>query len=187
MRPLRYTINVTLDGCVHHESVTPDDEMHNFHADNLKRHDAMLLGRVTYGMMLVWRDVAQGSRPDWVVDWMVPFAKSIDATKKYVVSDSLERVDWNAELIRGPALERRVRDLKEQPGKGIQLGGVKLPIALAGMGLIDEYEFVVFPTIAGRGPYLLAGLQQAVDLKLVSRQEFKGGSGAVVMRYEPKR
>jgi dihydrofolate reductase len=185
MRPLRYTINVTLDGCVHHEAVTPDDETHNFHAENLKRHDAMLLGRVTYEMMLVWRDVVHGDRPDWVVDWMVPFAQSIDVTRKYVVSDSLDGVDWNAELIRGPDLERRVRELKAQPGKGIQLGGVKLPLALAAMGLIDEYEFVVFPTIAGRGPYLFAGLQTAVDLRLVGRREF--ASGVAVLRYEPNR
>jgi dihydrofolate reductase len=126
-----------------------------------------------------------GERPDWVVDWMVPFAQSIDAAKKYVVSDSLDSVDWNAELIRGPDLERRVRELKAQPGKGIQMGGVTLPLAIADMGLIDEYEFVVFPTIAGRGPYLLAGLHKAVDLKLVDRREF--ASGAAVLRYEPKR
>lgn len=187
MRPLRYTINVTLDGCVHHESVTPDDETHNFHAENLKRHDAMLLGRVTYEMMLVWRDVARGKGPKDMPDWTVPFAKTIDVAKKYVVSESLADVDWNAELIRGADLELRVRELKARPGKGIQLGGVKLPLALAALELIDEYEFVVFPTIAGHGPYLFAGLQKAVDLKLVDRREFKAGSGATVLRYEPKR
>lgn len=101
------------------------------------------------------------------------------------MSDSVASVDWNAELIRGADLERQVRQLKQQPGKGIQLGGVTLPLALAKMGLIDEYQFVVLPTIAGRGPHLLAGLSQAVDLKLVDRQEFF--SGALVLRYEPKR
>ena len=174
-----------LDGCVDHTVGTPDDELHNFHADNLARNDAMIFGRVTYEMMLPWRDIARGERPEWVVDWMVPFAETIDRGKKYVVSDSLKSVDWNAELIRGVDLERTVRQLKQEPGKGLSLGGVTLPLALAEMGLIDEYEFVVQPRLAGHGPYLFAGLSKVVDLKLVSRREFR--SGTVAMRYEPKR
>ena len=184
MQPLRYSINVTLDGCVDHTVGTPDAELHNFHADNLARNDALIFGRVTYEMMLGWRDVARGNLPDWAEDWTVPFAKTIDAARKYVVSDSLADVDWNAELIRGADLEREVRALKQQPGRGLGLGGVTLPLALAGMGLIDEYEFVVQPRIAGHGPYLLAGLSKMVDLKQVGRREF--GSGAVATRYVPK-
>jgi dihydrofolate reductase len=184
MRPLRYSINVTLDGCVDHRVGAVDAELHNHHADNLARADALIFGRVTYEMMLVWRDVARGDRPDWVVDWMVPFAEVIDAAKKYVVSDSLETVDWNAELIRGADLERTVRQLKQQPGRGLALGGVTLPLALAGMGLIDEYEFVVQPRLAGHGPYLFAGLSTMIDLQQVDRREF--GSGAVATRYEAK-
>jgi dihydrofolate reductase len=185
MRPLRYSINVTLDGCVDHTVGMADAELHNFHADNLKRNDALIFGRVTYEMMLVWRDVARGDRPEGMADWTVPFAKTIDAAKKYVVSDSLESVDWNAELIRGADIEATIRRLKQQPGKGLGLGGVTLPLALAKMGLIDEYEFVVAPRIAGHGPYLLAGLSEIVDLKPVGRREF--GSGVVATRYEPKR
>ena len=56
---------------------------------------------------------------------------------------------------------------------------------LTELGLIDEYEFVVHPRLAGHGPTLFAGLSKPLDLKLVSRLEF--GSGAVAMRYEPKR
>ena len=58
---------------------------------------------------------------------------------------------------------------------------MKLPLAFAEMGLIDEYEFVVQPRIAGHGPTLFAGLSKHLDLKLVNRLEF--GSGAVAMRY----
>ena len=115
---------------------------------------------------------------------MEPFARTIDAAKKYVVSSTLERVDWNAELVRGD-LETAVRQLKREPGRGLFTGGVKLPMALAELGLIDEYEFVVHPRLAGHGPTLFAGLSKLVDLKLVSRLEF--GSGAVVLRYEPRR
>ena len=117
-------------------------------------------------------------------DWTEPFARTIDAAKKYVVSSTLEQVDWNAELVRGD-LESTVRELKEQPGKGLYVGGVQLPLALAELGLIDEYEFVVHPRLAGHGPTLLAGLSKPLDLKPVSRREF--GSGAVAMRYELKR
>jgi dihydrofolate reductase len=117
-------------------------------------------------------------------DWMVSFARSIHAAKKYVVSSTLDQVDWNAELVRGD-LGKAVQQLKQEPGKGLFLGGVRLPMALAELGLIDEHEFVVQPRLAGHGPTLFAGLSKYVDLKLVSRLEF--GSGAVAMRYEPRR
>ncbi|HEY1251931.1 MAG TPA: dihydrofolate reductase family protein, partial [Thermoanaerobaculia bacterium] len=113
-----------------------------------------------------------------------PFARSIDAMKKYVVSSTLDRVDWNAELVRGD-LASAVQKLKQEPGKGLVTGGVKLPMALAELGLIDEYEFVVHPRLAGHGPTLFAGLSKLVELELVGRQEF--ASGAMAMRYEPRR
>jgi dihydrofolate reductase len=115
---------------------------------------------------------------------MEPFARTIDAAKKYVVSSTLNQVDWNAELVRGD-VGKAVQRLKLESGKGLFVGGVKLPLALAELGLIDEYEFVVHPTLAGHGPTLFAGLSKRIDLKLISRLEF--GSGAVAMRYEPRR
>jgi hypothetical protein len=87
---------------------------------------------VTYEMMEAgWRPPAQtGARPDW----MEPFARTIDAAKKYVVSSTLDRVDWNAELVRGD-LGKAVQQLKRESGKGLFVGGVKLPQALAELGL----------------------------------------------------
>ncbi|MGQ0761942.1 MAG: dihydrofolate reductase family protein [Acidobacteriota bacterium] len=185
MRPLRYSINVTLDGCCDHRAGSTDEELHRYWAENLAEADALLFGRVTYEMMeAAWRLPATGVKPDWMADWMEPFARTIDAAKKYVVSSTLDRVDWNAELVRGD-LGQAVQQLKQESGKGLFLGGVKLPQALADLGLIDEYEFVVHPRLAGHGPTLFAGLSQYVDLKLVSLHEF--GSGAVAMRYEPRR
>ena len=116
--------------------------------------------------------------------WMESFARAIDAAKKYVVSSTLDRVDWNAEFVPGD-LGTAVQQLKRESGKGPFVGGVKLPQALAELGLIDEYEFVVHPRLVGHGPTLFAGLSKPVDLKLVSRQEFS--SGAVAMRYEPRK
>src|SRR6202451_536539 len=182
MRPLRYSINVTLDGCCDHRAIQPDEDIHRHAAKNLEQADALLFGRVTYEMMeAAWRPPAPTeARPDW----MEPFARTIDAAKKYVVSSTLERVDWNAELVRGD-LGQTVQQLKREPGKGLFVGGVKLPLALAELGLIDEYEFVVQPRLVGHGPTLFAGLSKRIDLSLVRRLEY--GSGAVAMRYEPRR
>src|SRR5579862_8927931 len=187
MRPLRYSINVTLDGCCDHRAIVPDEDLHRHGAENIARADALLLGRVTYQMMeAAWRPPAQtGVRPDWMPDWMEPFARTIHAARKYVVSSTLDRVDWNAELVRGDHLGTAVAQLKRETGKGLLMGGVKLPLALAELGLIDEYELVVHPRLAGHGPTLFAGLSKRVDLKLVSRLEL--GSGAMAMRYEPRR
>jgi dihydrofolate reductase len=182
MRPLRYSINVTLDGCCDHRAMFADEELHRHAVENIEQADALLFGRVTYEMKeAAWRPQARtGARPDW----MEPFARTIEAAKKYVVSSTLDRVDWNAELVRGD-LGKAVQQLKRESGKGLFVGGVKLPQALAELGLIDEYEFVVHPRVAGHGPTLFAGLSKHLDLKLVSRLEF--GSGAVAMRYEPRR
>jgi len=159
-----------------------DEDFHHHAVENLDRADALLFGRVTYEMMeAAWRPPARtAARPDW----MEPFARKIDAAKKYVVSSTLKRVDWNAELVRGD-LGKAVQQLKQESGKGLLVGGVKLSLALAELGLIDEYEFVVHPRLAGHGPTLFAGLSKRIDLKLVSRLEF--GSGTVAMRYEPRR
>jgi dihydrofolate reductase len=186
MRPLRYSINVTLDGCVDHRVGIVDEELHRRAAETLAAADALLFGRITYGMMEAgWREMARtGVPPEGLPDWTLPFARVIDAAKKYVVSNTLDRVDWNAELVRGDQLEATVRRLKAEPGKGVLTGGVTLPLALANMGLIDEYEFVVHPRVAGHGPTLFAGLSRPLDLKLVSRLEY--GSGVVAQWYVPR-
>jgi len=159
--------------------------LHRHFADELERADALLFGRVTYEMMeAAWRPPATGTWPDWMADWMVPFARTIDRAKKYVVSGTLDRVDWNAELVQGD-LGKAVQQLKLEPGRGLYVGGVTLPLALADLGLIDEYEFVVQPILAGHGPTLLAGLSERLELKLVGRQEFQ--AGAVPLRYQPSR
>jgi dihydrofolate reductase len=182
MRPLRYSINITLDGCCDHRAIVADEELHHHAAENLAQADALLFGRVTYEMMeAAFRPPARTvARPDW----MEPFARTINAAKKYVVSRTMDRVDWNAELVRGD-LGKAVQQLKRESGKGLLMGGVKLPLALAELGLIDEYEFLVQPRLAGHGPTLFAGLPKRIDLKLLSRLEF--GSGVVAMRYEPRR
>jgi dihydrofolate reductase len=177
MQPLRYHINITLDACCDHREIVPDEDVFQYGAEAVARAGALLFGRVTYEMMeAAWRPPAPDS--------MEPFARTIDAAKKYVVSSTLERVDWNAELLRGD-LGKAVQQLKQEPGKGLLVGGVKLPLALADLGLIDEYEFVVQPRVVGHGLKLFAGLSKPLDLRLVNRRDF--ASGAMALRYEPRR
>jgi dihydrofolate reductase len=182
MRPLRYSINVTLDGCCDHRAMLADEALHRHAVENLAGADALVFGRVTYEMMeAAWRPrEGSAARPDW----MESFARTIDAAKKYVVSSTLDRVDWNAELVRGD-VRKAVEELKHESGSGLLVGGLRLPMALAEFGLIDEYEFVVHPRLAGHGPTLFTGLARYVDLELVGRLEL--GSGTVALRYEPKR
>ena len=186
MRQLRYAINVTLDGCCHHQAgLPPDEESMHFWTSQMDGADALLFGRITYQMMEeAWRRPESGVWPEWMEEWEIPFAEAIDKTEKHVVSSTLDTVDWNAELIRGD-LEHAVRTLKEQPGGYILAGGVTLPLALANLGLIDEYVFIVQPILAGRGPTLLSGLQAPINLEQVGRREF--ASGAVALQFRPRR
>ncbi len=185
MRPLRFSINVTLDGCYDHTVGIADEDLHRNAIEYIAGCDALLFGRVTYQMMEeAWRMPPSGTWPDWMPPWMQPFAKTVDAAKKYLVSSTVDTKEWNTEMVRGD-LATFVHQLKQQPGKGIGVGGVQLAMALTELGLIDEYQFVVHPRIIGRGPTLFAGLSKMVDLKLVGREEF--GSGAMAMRYEVKR
>jgi dihydrofolate reductase len=190
MRRLLYSINVTLDGCVDHNAIPSDEKLqqeqlratHRHATETIGRADGLLFGRTTYQMMEgAWRLETRTTPP---LDWMMPFARTIDAMKKHVVSSTLSRVDWNAELVSGD-LGVAVRKLKEQPGKALFTGGVKLPLALAELDLIDEYEFVVQPRLAGHGPTPFAGLSKYIELKLVDRIELS--SGSVALRYEPRR
>ena len=180
MRPLRYSINVTLDGCCDHRAIPADAELHRHAAETLQRADALIFGRTTYELMesAFGPSARTGEGPDFTD----PFVQTIDAARKYVVSTTLDRVDWNAELVRED-FAGAVRRLKQQPGRGLLVGGLRLPLALADLGLIDEYELIVHPRLAGHGPTLFAGLSQPLDLKLVDRIEL--GSGAVAMRYVP--
>ena len=185
MRPLRYAINVTLDGCCHHEAgLPPDEESMDFWTAQMAGVDALLLGRVTYEMMAAaWRRPDSGEWPEWMDAAEIRFAEAIDGARKFVVSSTLADPDWNAELLSGD-LETAVRALKAEPGAGLWVGGVALPTALANLGLIDEFEFLVQPVVAGRGPTLLAGQHQQIGLEAVDRTAFR--SGAMATRYRPR-
>ena len=189
MGMLRYSINVTLDGCCDHNVIPAGaagqallEDMHVHHAGNMERADALLFGRVIYEMMEeAWRRPESGEWPDWMDERAIGFAGTIDETPKHVVSTTLDAVDWNAELVRGD-LAQAVRALKDEHDE-IMTGGLTLAAALADLGLIDSYELVVMPVVAGHGPRLFDGLAQQLDLTLVDREELS--SGAVALTYRP--
>ena len=168
VRPLRYSINVSLDGCVDHRSGVVDEESHNHAAQMIRRADAIILGRTTYELMEFWRTAED------LPSWMTPFAEAINSAKKYLVSSTREPDGWNTEALVGDPVEL-VRKLKEQPGEGLYVGGVTLPRALADAGLIDEFEFVVYPALVGHGPRLFEDLAEPLDLRLVGITEFASG------------
>lgn len=179
MRPLRFLLNITLDGCYDHRAALPDAALHQHVADCIARADALILGRTTYQMMeQAWRlPGALNAMPAWTH----PFARTIDAAKKYVVSRTLPGVDWNAELVRGD-VRQAVAELKRESGTGLLVAGVTLGLALTQLRLIDEYEFVVHPRVVGHGPTLFAGLATPLELTLVHRLEL--ASGALALRYQ---
>ena len=176
MRPLRYSINVSLDGCVDHRAGVPDAESHDYAAQTIARADAIILGRTTYELMEFWRTAED------LPHWMRPFQETINAAKKYLVSSTRAPDGWNTEALTGDPVEA-VRKLKEQPGDGLYVGGVTLPLALADAGLIDEYEFIVSPTLVGHSPRLFEGLATPLKLLHVGTTEFS--SGVRAERYVP--
>jgi dihydrofolate reductase len=177
MRPLRYSVNVTLDGCIDHRAGVPDEDTHRHAAETIAGADALILGRTMYELMEFWREPAPG-----LPAWMRPFADAMNDARKYLVSSTREPDGWNTEALRGDPVEA-VRALKQQPGGGLYVGGLTLARALADAGLIDEFEFVVHPVVAGRGPTLLAGLAAPLQLAQVGVTEF--ASGVVARRYVP--
>ncbi|MDH5147964.1 dihydrofolate reductase family protein [Brevibacterium casei] len=188
MAELRYSINITVDGCCDHLAIDPDEELHAHHAENLRQADGLLFGRRTYQLMKsAWRQPTVTPETDAAdaetqTDIDV-FAEVIDKAKKYVVSSTLTEVDWNAELL-GSDLRSEIERIKDDSVRGLLVGGVTLPRALAELGLIDEYEFVVHPRIAGYGPYVFNGLAEVVDLVPTDRRELE--SGAAVLHYRPR-
>lgn len=186
MARLQYSINVTLDGCCDHNAIVPYPEMHQFWADIVTNADALLYGRVTYQMMEpAWRPIAEtGKVPEGTADWVIPFARSIHKARKFVASTTLTHVDWNATLLQGD-LKTAIETIKREEDGIISLGGLNLARAIAALGLIDEFVFLVHPRIAGHGPTLFDGIPSPLDLKLTNQQTFD--SGAIALTYEAKR
>ena len=183
MRDVIYIGSISVDGYIgapdgDSEWVVPDPELHRHFNELEGSIGAHLYGRRMYELMAGFWPTAdvQSAAPDYIVD----YARIWRAMPKVVFSKTLARVDWNAELVRGDALEAVAR-LKQQPGKSLSVGGSVLATALAQGGLIDEFRFYVMPTIVGAGTPSFPTLSKHIDVKLVEVRQFT--SGAVLLRY----
>ncbi|HEU4779280.1 MAG TPA: dihydrofolate reductase family protein [Steroidobacteraceae bacterium] len=182
---LTFSINVTLDGCVDHQEGIADDETHAFFTRLMDRSGAMLWGRVTYEMMeSYWPAVARGDAesPPAMREWAV----KLEAKPKYVASLTRKNFPWTNSHHIGDDLRTGVQKLKDATSDGVLLGSGKLATALERLDLIDEYQLLVHPRIAGHGPTLYAGgLPSTRRLDLISAKPLR--NGAVAMHYRRAR
>jgi dihydrofolate reductase len=181
MRKLIFAINTTLDGCVDNTKQIVDDETLEYFTHLMRDVDLQVFGRKTYQLMVpYWPEVAK-NQSNTKAD--IEFARAFDSINKIVFSRSLDSVeDRNTRIVR-TNLRDEILKLKQEHGKNILLGGVSLPSQLTKLGLVDEYRFVVGPTVAGEGRRLLEGvsLPERLQLKLVESKVFK--SGCVALHY----
>ena len=185
MRKLIFAINTTLDGNCDHSKVSGDDELHDYFACLLREADVLVYGRKTYELMVpFWPDMAKTQTgPTKAIN---EFARAFDSVGKIVVfSRSLAEAEGKTRIVRTKPRDE-IRKLKQEQGKSILIGGVDLASQLIELGLVDEYHFVVQPTLAGPGRRLLEGvsLPESLQLKLVESKVF--GSGCVALRYCPR-
>jgi dihydrofolate reductase len=179
MRKLIYAINITLDGCCDHTKFNPDDDTLEWFTHLTRDVDLQVFGRKTYQLMVpYWPDVAKdhsASKADR------EFAHAFDSIPKVVFSRTLDSVEDNNTRIVCTGLRDEILKLKQEQGKNILVGGVSVPSQLIELGLVDEYQFVVCPIIAGEGRRLSEGvsLTEKLQLKLVESKIFKSGSIAL--------
>ncbi|UGS37449.1 dihydrofolate reductase family protein [Capillimicrobium parvum] len=184
MRRLIYSMGVSLDGFISGPSgeidwSAPDEELHRFHNEQARELGIQLCGRRLYETMRPWDDWEQvRSEPSGAE---LEFAEIWRALPKLVFSTTLQRVEGNAMLVRGDAVEEVTR-LKEQPGKPLAVGGAGLASELVRAGLVDEYRLFVNPVILGRGIPFFPPTDDRIALRLTETLTF--GSKVVYTRYE---
>jgi dihydrofolate reductase len=181
MRKLIAAMNMTFDGFCDHTAMIADDEIHQHYNDLLDNAGLLLYGRITYQLMeSYWPAVVKNPTGNAPED---EFAVLIDNIPKVVFSRTLKNVDWKNTLLKKEIVKEEILELKRQPGKDILAGSPSLIVALTNLGLIDEYQIGVQPTILGDGLSLFDNIKDRIDLKLLRTKTF--GCGAVTFYYEP--
>lgn len=177
MRKVVVSMFVSLDGVIENPQWTFQfhcEEQDKFKFAEMMESDALLLGRVTYeGFAAAWPNM---------IEQTGEYGLRMNNNPKYVVSTTLNQLEWNnSSLIEGDLAEE-INKLKQQPGKDILVfGSGKLVQTLANLDLIDEYRLMVYPIVLGSGQRLFEeGIEQR-KLKLVETQTFS--TGTVVLTY----
>ena len=181
MRKLIAAMNMTLDGFCDHTAMIADEEIHQHYCELLRNADTLIYGRITFQLMeSYWPSVVKnptGNKP------MDEFAVAIDDISKIVYSRTLKNVDWKNTELKNEIVKEEILELKKQAGKPILVGSPGLIVALTQLGLIDEYQLGVQPTVIGSGLPLFKNVTDRIDLKLLKTKTF--GCGAVILYYEP--
>lgn len=174
-------MNMTLDGFCDHTAMIADDEIHQHYNELLSNTGTLIYGRITYQLMeSYWPSVVKnptGNKP------MDEFAILIDNVSKIVFSRTLKNVDWKNTELKKEVIKDEVLELKQQPGKDILVGSPSLIVALAQLGLIDEYQLDIQPTVIGSGLPLFKNITDRIDLELLRTKQFV--CGAVIHYYAP--
>jgi dihydrofolate reductase len=180
MRRLIAAMNMTLDGFCDHTAMIADDEIHQHYSELLRDADIVIYGRITYQLMEYWKTVVDNPTGNKSMD---DFAAAIDDVQKIVYSRTLENVDWKNTELKREIVKDEILDLKQQAGNNIFVGSPSLIVALGKLGVIDEYQISIQPTVVGGGLPLFKNITDRIDLKLLKSKTF--GCGAVTHYYEP--
>ena len=181
MRKLIAAMNMSLDGFCNHEAMSADDEIHEHYNDLLRNAGTLIYGRITYQLMEnYWPTVVKnptGNKP------MDDFAVLINDLPKIVYSRTLAKVDWKNTILKKEIIKEEILQLKQQAGKPIVAGSPGLIVALAQLGVVDEYQLSIQPVILGSGLLLFKNIRERIDIKLLQTKPF--GCGAITLYYEP--
>lgn len=180
MRKVIAAINMTLDGFCDHTAIIPDEEIHHHYADLLNNAGVVLYGRITYQLMQFWQTLLKNPSGEETMD---DFAMALDKIPKIVFSRTLKSTGWESAKLANRTIEEAVLELKQQSGKNIFVGSRSLIIQLMKLNLIDEYQLMVHPVVAGSGLPLFENINDRTILKLIKTKTFS--VGAVTLFYEP--
>jgi dihydrofolate reductase len=153
------------------------DDVAQFKYAELQASDALLLGRKTYeGFAAAWPTMQDTG----------DFGDKMNSMPKYVVTSTLDNLEWTgSERLQGDVLEA-VRELKAQPGRDLLLAGSgELFATLSNADLIDVYRLMVHPIVLGAGPRLFAEGISRRTLRMTAAKVYE--AGVVVVEYEPVR
>ncbi|XEC94061.1 dihydrofolate reductase family protein [Paenibacillus tarimensis] len=184
MRKLVLSMMISIDGYIEGENQNLDwfawdDEMESYMLDYLRNFDTFIYGRKAYETMVgYWPEAA--ANPVWP-DRDIEFVNIMNETPKLVLSNTLDKVQWNAKLFgKNPAQE--VKQLKAQEGKNIALfAGASAAAYFMREGLVDEYHLIINPVILGSGNTLFKGTEATTSLQLRSTRSTS--TGIVILTY----
>ncbi len=134
----------------------------------------LLLGRKTYEIFAAYWPYAKSDDP---------IAGRLNSAKKYVVSTTLEKLEWsNSTLVKGDIVQE-IKKLKQQDGPELQVhGSGKLIQTLMKHDLIDEFRLKIFPVTFGIGKRLFDDGTIPAGFKLVDSKT--STTGVIVATYE---